>query len=404
MFRKNLGEKYVPMYHLGALGSGGLAISFFLYLNFMLPHESGIISFDQLWPILTGPVSMKAFWVSLCLIVVFALAILHFTLMVWNTREFARFKKTEAYNNLRNSSGEISLMVVPLTMAMTVNMLFVTSSLLIPGLWDVIEYMFPIAMLAFLAIGIYALRILGDYFVRMLLHKGYSFEQNNSLAPMVSIFALSMIAVGMAAPAAMSHVREVVAISIALSSFFATSAALLMVVMLVIGFHTMLTHGIRIEASPSLWLMIPITTLLGITFMRTTHGMGEALGSHVGSAETYVILMAIFSVQLIFGILGYTVMKRLHYFEHYIHGDKVHATTYALICPGVAFPVFGLFVVKFGLLGNMLFSMWTLPHYLFLLPFFLIQLKTLQTLIRLVMRLQLEPADARMHVPSRQAA
>ncbi len=37
MIRKNLGEKYVPMYHLGALGSGGLAISFFLYLNFLLP-------------------------------------------------------------------------------------------------------------------------------------------------------------------------------------------------------------------------------------------------------------------------------------------------------------------------------------------------------------------------------
>lgn len=33
MFRKNLKEHYVPMYHLGALGSGGLAISFFLYLT-----------------------------------------------------------------------------------------------------------------------------------------------------------------------------------------------------------------------------------------------------------------------------------------------------------------------------------------------------------------------------------
>jgi hypothetical protein len=213
-----------------------------------------------------------------------------------------------------------------------------------------------------------------------------------------------MIAVGLAAPAAMSHVREVVAISIALSSFFATSAALLMVVMLVIGFHSMLTHGIRVEAAPSLWLMIPIATLLGITFMRTSHGMHEMLGGHVSSAETYVILMAIFSVQLIFGMIGYSVMKRMDYFKHFIHGDRVHASTYALVCPGVAFPVFGMFVVKFGLLGNMMFTIWSLPHYLFLLPFFLVQLKTLQVLIKLLVRLQLKPAAVRFGVPRMQGA
>ncbi len=402
MIRTNLHDKYVPMYHLGALGSGGLAISFFLYLNFLLPHESGIISFDQLWPVLSGEPSMKAFWIGLCLFVVFALSLLHIALMIWNTREFSLFKKTDAYHKLRNSSAEISLMVVPLTMSMTVNVLFVNSSLLIPGLWDVIEYMFPLAMLAFVSIGIYAVRILGDYFVRMLLHKGYSFEQNNSLAPMVSIFALSMIAVGLAAPAAMSHVREIIAIAIALSSFFATSAALLMIVMLVIGFHTMLTHGIRPEAAPSLWLMIPITTLLGITFMRTSHGMGEAFGGHTSSAEIYIVLMAIFAIQVIFGLIGFTVMKRLNYFKDFIYGDKVHATTYALVCPGVALPVFGLFVVKFGLLGNTLISMWTPAHYLFLLPFLLIQLKTLQVLLTLVARLQWVPAPDRM--PKMQAA
>ncbi len=396
MIQKNLHEKYSPMYHLGALGSGGLAISFFLYLNFLLPHESGIISFDQLWPVLSGEPSMRALWISLCLIVVFALSAMHIALMIWNTREFTLFKKTEAYRNLRNSSAEISLMVVPLTMAMTVNVLFVNGSLLVPGLWEFIEYLFPMAMIAFVAIGIYALRILGDYFVRMLLHKGYSFEQNNSLAPMVSIFALSMIAVGLAAPAAMSHVREVVAIAIALSSFFATSAALLMIVMLVIGFHTMLTHGIRPEAAPSLWLMIPITTLLGITFMRTSHGMGEAFGGHTSSGEIFIVLMAIFSVQLIFGMIGFTVMKRLNYFKDFIYGEKIHATTYALVCPGVALPVFGLFVVKFGLMGNMLVMMWTPWMYLFLLPFLLIQLKTLQVLLTLVTRLQLLPAAARM--------
>jgi hypothetical protein len=259
-------------------------------------------------------------------------------------------------------------------------------------------------MLAFVSIGVYAMRILGDYFVRMLLHKGYSFEQNNSLAPMVSIFALSMIAVGLAAPVAMSSTREIVAIAFTLSAFFATSAALLMLVMLVIGFSTMLTHGIRPEAAPSLWLMIPITTLLGITFMRTTHGMHASFEAHVSPADHFVVLMALFSVQVLFGLLGYVVLKRINYFRDYIHGDKTHATTYALVCPGVAFPVFGLFIVKFALLGNGLISMWTPAHYLFLLPFLLVQLKTLQVLIKLLVRLQWVPAPLRANVPSMQGA
>lgn len=401
--RKNLNEQYNPMYHLAALGSGGLSISFFLYLNFMLPHESGIICFDQLWPILNGEFGygLKFFLVALDLALVLLLALTSLSLMVWNTREFARYKKTEAYTKLRNSMGEISLMVVPLTMAMTVNVLFVTSSLLVPGMWDYIETLFPFAMAAFLVIGGYAMRILGDYVVRMLLHKGYNFEEGNSLAAMIAIFALAMVAVGLAAPAAFSSVKEIVAIATALSSFFATAGVVLMVIMLVIGFQAMLTHGIRLEAAPSLWLMIPILTLYGITFMRITHGLHESFDAHISSGEIYPVLMALISVQLMFGMIGYAVMKRLNYFKDFIYGDKIHATTFALICPGVAFPVFGLFVVKFGLLGNGLFQIFTWPHLLFLLPFFLVQLKTLQVLFTLLRRMDLLPSFLPFAAPQR---
>jgi hypothetical protein len=221
---------------------------------------------------------------------------------------------------------------------------------------------------------------------------------------MISIFALSMIAVGLAAPVAMSHTKEIVAIAFTLSSFFATSAALLMLVMLVIGFSTMLTHGIRPAAAPSLWLMIPITTLLGITFMRTTHGMHESFDAHVSPADHLVVLMALFSIQVMFGLLGYRVLKKINYFKEYIHGDKCQATTFALVCPGVAFPVFGLFVIKFGLLGNGLIMMWTPAHYLLLLPFLAVQLITLRTLIILLRRLQFTPAPAPKNVPSMQGA
>jgi len=105
-----------------------------------------------------------------------------------------------------------------------------------------------------------------------------------------------------------------------------------------------------------------------------------------------------------FGLLGYHVLKKINYFKEYIHGDKCQATTFALVCPGVAFPVFGLFVVKFGLLGNGLIMMWTPAHILFLLPFLLVQLITLRTLYILLRRLQFVNAPVQSNAPSMQGA
>lgn len=124
MIQKNLHEKYSPMYHLGALGIGGAwpSRSFFTSTSCCHMKAASYLSI-QLWPVLTDGPSLKALWIGLCLLVVFALSAMHIALMIWNTREFGLFKKTEAYHKLRNSSAEISLMVVPLTMAMTVNVL-----------------------------------------------------------------------------------------------------------------------------------------------------------------------------------------------------------------------------------------------------------------------------------------
>ena len=44
-------------------------------------------------------------------------------------------------------------MAIPLTFGMTMNVFFVLAATLIPGLWSVIEYIFPLAIMGFLIIG-----------------------------------------------------------------------------------------------------------------------------------------------------------------------------------------------------------------------------------------------------------
>jgi hypothetical protein len=278
-------------------------------------------------------------------------------------------------------------MAIPLTLAMSVNVMFVLGALLIPGLWTIVEWLFPLAITAFLAIGIYAMSILLNYFTRALVGGNVDFTTNNSLAPMISMFAFAMIAVGLAAPASMSINTLTIAISIAFSLFFFTIALLLTVIKLVNGFHIMMTNGISESASPSLWIMIPILTLLGITWIRLAHGLHHGFDNPLNHSSFFVSSMMVVSLQILFGLIGYAVMKRLGYFAHYINGDKGNAGSFALICPGVAFFVFGMFFINLGLAHNHIIEQGSWLYFATMVPFMAVQLITIRVFFKLKSKL-----------------
>ncbi|MGE4355620.1 TsoY family (seleno)protein [Halothiobacillus sp.] len=384
MLVRDIGSKFTPLYFLASLGAGGLAVSFFIYLMFLLPHpNTAMVTFGDVWPILTGPSLFNALLTGLAISSILFFAYWHFRLLFWNIREFGLFKQTDAYQKLLVSNSEIALMTIPLTLAMTVNVSFVLGALLIPNLWSIVEWLFPLAISAFFVIGVFAMKILVRYFSRALVGGNVDFATNNSLAPMVSIFALSMIAVGFAAPASMSKITTVIAISIALSLFFMTIAVLLAIVKLVNGFQSMMINGISESASPSLWIMIPILTLLGISWIRLSHGLHHGFDSSLHYSGLFVGSMVVVSAQILFGLLGYAVMRHLGYFKQYIHGEKGDAGTFALVCPGVAFFVFGMFFINVGLTHNDIITHRSWVYFLLMAPFVYVQLKTVQVFWKL---------------------
>lgn len=384
MLIKNFGANFNPLYFLAALGSGGLSVSFFIYLMFLIPHpDTPMVTFYDVWPILTGPNLVNALLTGLAILVILFFAFWHFRLLIWNIREFGLFKQTEAYQNLLKSNSEIALMAIPLTLAMTVNVSFVLGALLVPNLWSVVEWLFPLAITAFFVIGVYAMKILVRYFARAFVGGKVDFATNNSLAPMISMFALSMIAVGFAAPASMSGNTIVIAIAMAFSLFFLTVTILLAIVKLVNGFQSMMANGINESASPSLWIMIPILTLLGITWIRLSHGLHHGFDSSLDYSGLFVSTMVVVSAQILFGLIGYAVMRHLGYFEHYIRGDKGNAGSFALICPGVAFFVFGMFFINVGLAHNDLVAKYSWVYFLLMIPFVYVQLKTVRVFFQL---------------------
>lgn len=384
MSNQNSGSTYNPLYFLAALGAGGLAVSFFMYPMFLIKHpDTPMATFDYIMPVFQGndPVIKIAMGIDLLLMIFFA--VLHLLLLGWNFAKYSKFRQTEEFTKLCNSNAEVSLMAIPLTLAMTINVMFVLGAVFVPHLWTVVEWLFPFAILGFLAVGIYALRILGVYFTRLVAHGDFDFGSNNNLSQVLAIFALTMVAVGFAAPGAMSHQIYVNAIGIFLSIFFLSIAAFLLLIKLVLGFQSMMQHGISEKASPSLWIMIPVLTLAGISMIRMTFGLHHGFHSELSKPGLFVLTSVILSMEVAVGLIGYAVMKRLSYFKDYVNGPKADAGSFSLICPGVAFFVFGFFFVTYGLVKNGLVEHLSPAFFMILSPFVLVQIITIQVFFKL---------------------
>ena len=372
-----LREKFSPMCFLSALGAGGLGVSFFMYLMFLVPHpNSPMATYDFIMPAL-----LKGDWLSFVtsfsLVFIIAFTFLHFKLLFWNTKQFLLYKKSKAYKELLSSNSQITLMILPLTYAMTINVCFILGAVFVPGLWGVVEYLFPFALLGFVVVGFFALKIFFEYFSRLLIKGDFDFSKNNNLSQMISIFSLSMIAVGFAAPGAMSHNLVVNSIGIFGALFFASLSLLLIFIKFTIGFKSMFEQGLNLEAAPSIWIVIPIITLLGITFIRISFGLEHNYDTPLNKSSLFVFTSIIVSLQIIFGILGYMLMKKMGYFEKYIESTNKSSISFALICPGVAFFVFGMFFVNFGLAYNGIISKYSIAYFVLMLPFIYIQIKTI---------------------------
>lgn len=385
--KTNLKEEYSPLYFLSSLGAGGLSIGIYMYLMFMIEHpKTPLAVFEDIFPLV-----MKGNFVSLLIIIdlllVLLLAFIHFRLLIWNIKEYRLFKTTQKFETLKKTNDEVTLMAIPLTLAMTINVCFVLGAAFVPGLWSVVEYMFPVAIVAFLAVGVYGFIIYGDFIARVITAGGFDFEKNSNFSQMLAVFAFSMISVGLAAPGAMSHYVSVSATGLFFSIFFMVLSLLLLLKSMLLGFKSMYRYGVSPEAAGSLWMIIPISTLLGIAIIRISFGLVHNFAQQPSPSFLFFATSAVVGLQIIVGLFGYKIMKTLGYFKDFVYSDVKSAASLGLICPGVAFFVFGMFFIYFGLLKNNIIEIFSPVYFIVLVPFVFVQIKTIITFVKLANKL-----------------
>ena len=376
-------KNFNPLIFLKSLWAGWLAVAFFMYMMFMTPHAGPVPTFDTLITFFqTGNVNYMIL-ISLSTIATVFFLVKHFATLIKELKNYIKFKKTEEYTKLKNSNEEVTLMTLPLTFAMSMNVAFIAMLLFVPGLWNVIEYIFPIALLVFAWVWIWGLKIYGEYFARIMTKWNFETEENNNLSQMISAFAFSMVWVWFAWPAAMSSTVATSVIAMTLSTFFLTITGVLVLIKMLVGFKTMFKKWINVEWSPSLWMIIPILTLFGISLVRQRHGMDHTLHAEISVMSNLTLVTIITSVQLVFGYLWYRVMRMNHYFKDFINGAKKSIGSYALICPGVALSVFGFFFIHKWFVATWIVDKFSIVYFAMLLPIFYVQFLTVRTLFRL---------------------
>jgi hypothetical protein len=346
-------DTYSPLYFLASLGAGGIAVTFFMFLMFWVPHRDQPVPVfeDIVAGLSTGSLPMQvAIVIAMVGIAIFA--ILNVKSLIWNLLAYAEFRKTRGYESLRLSNAESTLLAMPLALAMSVNVGFILGLVFVPQLWSVVEYLFPLAMVAFGLIAVMAFRLIGDFLGRVLAKGGlFDVTAHNSFAQLTPAFAVAMIAVGFSAPAAMSTNPTTVGVALVLSTLLGTIAILYSVIAAITAFGSMLQHGTAREAGPTLMIIVPIVTVLGIMFLRQDHGLHTTFDVHGTPAETMTFLARLLAIQLAFLGLGAVVLRAQGYFNDFVMGAKTSPGSYALVCPFVALSVMLHFFTNKGLVA-----------------------------------------------------
>jgi hypothetical protein len=357
-------DTWSPLYFLASVGAGGLVVTFFMAFMFWVPHGGQTVPvFEDIAAALQTASPAFAATLAVAALGIAVFGAMNLYLLVWNLRRVGAFQASDRGEKARLSNAQTQMMAMPLALAMSVNVAFILGLVFVPGLWSVIEYLFPAALLAFLAIGVLALRQLGSFFGRVIGAGGFDCKANNSFAQLLPAFSLAMVGVGLSAPAALTSSATVAGLSIALSTFFLMSAVLLAVVAVILGLRSMLENGVAVEQAPTLLILLPLMTVLGILILRQNHGLGVHFGSHGTSGDMLVLLSRILAVELGFGLFGLTVLRATGYLRRFVTGSEVSVGSYALICPGVALSVMLHFWINKGLVGAGLIAKFGLAYW-----------------------------------------
>jgi membrane protein YdbS with pleckstrin-like domain len=343
--------EFTPLHGLASLGAGGLSVSFFVWLMFLTPHPNAPVpTYESL--ALASAAPEHHGWISFVTTMVAIMAIGHYALLGWWLRRGSQLPAADKAN-LFCGEAHVFRMITPLVLAMSVNAGFVVGLVFVPGLWQIKEWLFPLALLAFAALFVMATQ---RWLAQQARLKSEQLSyRSKGLIELLATFAFAMITVGFSASAAMSDTVWVHTTGLVLSAAGAAMAIWAAVSVLRDRMNTLRQHPVAAAATGSLLMGVPILTILGIASYRLMMAGKHHFAIDITPAAVTTTLAALFVAQvLIFLVATPKVLQRGGW--RTLVTDQPQGASFSLICPGVGLFVLGMFLVAHGLAPSGLLS------------------------------------------------
>lgn len=357
-------DSWGPLYFLSSVGAGGVVVTFFMWLYMWVPHKGQAVPvFEDIATAFANGAPLQQTMILLATLGIAVFAVLNLKSLFWNIGQLNRFKQSDAFSKLMGSNAQSQLTALPLALAMTINVAFILGLVFVPGLWGIVEFLFPLAMLAFGATAWVAFGQIGTFVGQVIGQGKFNFAANNSFGQVLPAFALAMVGVGLSAPAALSTSPVIAGVALIASTLLLVMATLWALVAVTAAVASMLQHGANAESAPTLLILIPLMTVLGILVLRQNHGLHVHFGMDDAPGATLRMLTTFLSIQVAFGLFGMAVLRAQGYAGRYLYGRENSVGSYALVCPGVAINVMLQFWINKGLVGAGLIAKFGLTYW-----------------------------------------
>lgn len=370
--------QFQPLHILATLGLGGLTASFFFVLNFMTVHPHVFIDYNTLMASYVGKTDIISIVVQAYALLALISAFFHFVLLRRWVKGFIAFKKTDAYQALINSNKAVQMMAIPLTMAMSMNVLFIVGAITIPGLFDPLfgEYLLFDVMLVgagayFFALFIYASKIFSNYWAT-LVDGNYDFIENSNLSQMIAIFSFGMIAVSLGAMG-FSKVQWISFIGMTFSYIALSLAVVIGALKLFLGFKSIFRQGVKQPASVTLLLPVVIIAMFSLALFRGDIALMHSLTLERDTVYHLVLFTVSAGLSILVGLFALKIMREKGFFG-LIKNKQTDASAFAFICPIFAMEVQLVLWLNVGLLFTGIVAKYSTMYFVLWAPSVLLQM------------------------------
>jgi len=347
---EQLRSVFSPLHFLASLGAGGIAVAFFAFINYTLPHGKGLIQRSQTVELAEGA---QALVYSLAELGIVIFALIHIVLTLALLKVFVEWLKEGKWRAIWNDPLKNAVLVAPLiSLTMTMNVVIGPVRYFIPEFANNLQAIMLPGLIFWGALWL-ATMVLELTLLRISFVKGFDIEHIH-FGWLLHPFVLGMVTVTGAGIAALSTDKSIADIA----AFMALVSGLMGFFLLSTKLNVLFERHFAGEGLPakqflpSLLIVIPNVTLYAISAFRLAHWLEHHHGAEL---HTFMLILMVGALAFETWYLIFGSMLLKDFFTSELK-NEFHVSQWSLVCPYVAYAVLTSFV--FALFSSTAFMFW----------------------------------------------